>query len=43
MSRALVVHDTCEPPASRCAGTPFNSPSERGREMCVLRKKGRFG
>ena len=30
-----------EPPASRFAGTPFYSPSERGRESGLLRKKGR--
>ena len=31
-----------EPPASRFAGTPFNSPSGKGREMFWLRKRGRF-
>ena len=29
-----------EPPAFRFAGTPFYSPSERGRESGLLRKKG---
>ena len=29
-----------EPPASRFAGTPFNSPSERGRERISLMRKG---
>ena len=31
------------PPASRFAGTPFSSPSERGRKSVLLRKKGRDG
>ena len=29
-----------EPPASRFAGTPFNSPSERGRDSGLLTQKG---
>ena len=30
----------CEPSASRFAGTPFSSPSERGREGDLLRAEG---
>ena len=30
----------CEPPASCFAGTPFYSPSERGRDSGLLTQKG---